>query len=310
MNDRRYAMNVAVSEMAFWNEPRDTWEKIGSVVPGVEMMFGGPRDDDASKQIQELKMLISQNVSGIVVFSNDPNAVAPVIDHAIEQGIPVITAFADVPSKRLTYIGTNQKRLAGEIANRVMEDFKEQINLITGRPKALIALGRKESQDQWERAQGIRDAIGRSIDLVGCVEDRFNASVAEQEILKAFDTYIDIDFIFGCNSQSAIGAVDALKRLKKKRGEVVVTGWDTEQKVMEQIEADREDGGWIHATAVLHSSYMVQVCFAILEAENFGYSYPDTLNTRELRLPAIPDTIEIPMKNLVTSKNVNEYLGK
>jgi ABC-type sugar transport system substrate-binding protein len=310
MNDRRYAMNVAVSDLAFWQEPRHTWEKIGSVVPGLEMMFGGPPDDDVSKQVQELEMLIAQGVSGLVVFSNDSRAVAPAIDRAIEKGIPVITAFSDVPtSKRIAHIGTDQSKLAEAIARQVKRDFRDRFQ--GKQPTVLISVGRRSSEDQEERLKGIRDEMGLKEETHLIVEDRFDPQEAEQVVLQAFSSRSDIDIIFGCNSQSAIGAVRALKKLDKRPGQVVVTGWDSEKEVMRQIQIEAKGGaGWIHATAVLYSSYMVQLCFALLEAENFGYLYPDTLNTRELRLPAVPERIEIPMKNVVTSRNVDEYLGK
>jgi ABC-type sugar transport system substrate-binding protein len=301
INDRRYVMNVAISHMAFWREPKNTWEKIGSVIPGLEMMFGGPTNDDVSKQIEELEMLISQDVSGIVVYSNDAKAIAPTINRAVDRGIPVITAFADVPdSKRLVHIGTDQARLGGAIARRVMKDFRDRFK---ERPRALVVIGRDTSQDQIERLNGIQEAINGRIDLVApYVEDRFNSIAAETAILDAFDRYGNIDIIFGCNSQSALGAVEALKKLQKQPGEVVVTACDTENDVM------REIGNWIHATSVLYSCYTVQLCFAMLEAANFGYLYSDTLNTQELRLPSVPKTLEIPIKDVITFENVNEYL--
>jgi len=307
MNDRRYAMNVAVSDMPFWCEPKNTWEKIGSVVPGVEMMFGGPPDDDVSKQIEELEMLISQDVSGLVVFSNDSRAVAPVIDKAVGENIPVITAFADVPSRRLAHVGSDQASLAVQIARRVMTDFTDRIQ---HQPKALIVIGRETSLDQVERLDGIRKTIDGRMRVLDHVEDKFNPVEAERVIREAFERDGEIKFVFGCNSQSAIGAVEALRNLGYREGDVVITGWDSETRVLQQIKAGSEGRSWIHATAVLYSSYMVQVCFAILEAESFGYLYPDTLNTRELKLPAIPGTIVVPMKPVVTSKNVDEYLGK
>lgn len=309
VNDRRYVMNVAVSQLAFWNEPRHTWEKIGSVIPGLEMMFGGPANNDVSKQIEQLEMLISQDVSGLVVFSNDAEAVKPTIDKAVDKGIPVVTAFADVPkSKRLAHIGTNQRTLGRAIAHQVMKDYEGKFN---GTPRALVAIGQQTSQDQQERMEGISEAIDGRIEVVGLVEDHFDSGKAESVILDAFSRNAQkIDVIFGCNSQSAIGAVNALKKLQKEPGDVVVTGWDTEAEVMRQIEAEPGGRGWIHATAVLYSSYMVQVCFAMLEAANFGYLYSDTLNTQELKLPAVPPSLQIPMKDVVTSKNVVEYLGK
>jgi ABC-type sugar transport system substrate-binding protein len=292
--------------MSFWREPKHTWEKIGSMVPGLEMLFGGPPDDDSSKQIQELELLISHGINGLVVFSNDAKAVAPAIDRAIEKGIPVVTAFADIPhSKRLAHIGADQARLAVAIARQVKEDFKD---LLHKRPNVLVTVGGKESEDQAERLKGIESEIKGEAGLFECVEDRFNPEVAEAVVLNAFEQYRDINIIFGCNSQSAIGAVRALRKLNKKPGQVVVTGWDSEKEVMRQIEAERPGENWIHAKAVLYSSYMVQLCYALLEAENFGYLYPDTLNTRELHLPALPSRIEIPMEKVVTWKNVEEYL--
>jgi ribose transport system substrate-binding protein len=307
MNDRRYAMNVAVSQMSFWREPRHTWEKIGSVVPGLEMLFGGPPDDDTSKQVQELELLIAQGVNGLVVFSNNAKAVAPAIDRAIEKGIPVVTAFADVPdSKRIAHIGADQARLASAIARRVKEDFKD---LLHGkRPNVLVTVGRRASEDQAERLKGIELEMKNEVQSLECVEDRFDPETAEAVVLDAFEKYRNIDIIFGCNSQSAIGAVRALRKLRKRPGQVVVTGWDSEKEVLRQIKAERVGEGWIHATAVLYSSYMVQLCYGLLEAENFGYLYPDTLNTRELHLPAVPGRIEIPMEKVVTWRNVEEYL--
>jgi len=308
MNDRRYAMNVAVCDMAFWREPRHTWQRIGSVTPGLETLFGGPRDDDASKQIEELELLISQDVSGIVVFSSDPKAIAPTINKAVEKGIPVVTAFADVPeSKRLAHVGTNQTELAEAIARRVLNDHSTKV-----RPDAhvLVCVGKRDADDQKKRSEGISRVIDGQMKLLDPIQDEFKASTAESAVLDAFREHSNIGFIFGCNSQSAIGAVRALKKIGKNPGEVIVTGWDSEEMVMREIKAVEMGKGWIHATAVLYSSYMVQACFSILEAENFGYLYPDTLLTRELRLPGVPATLQIPMKDVVTPKNVDEYLGK
>jgi ABC-type sugar transport system substrate-binding protein len=305
MNDRRYVMNVAISNMSFWREPQHTWEKIGAVTPGLEMMFGGPTNSDVSKQIEELELLIEEGVSGLVIFSNDSTAVAPIINKAVDKGIPVVTAFADVPdSKRLAHIGTDQATLGASIAALAMKKYMTKKN---HKPHVLVSIGGKSALDQMQRLDGIRNALGDCVEYLGYVEDNFTSADAEREIRRALRSHEDIDIIFGCNSQSAIGAVAALKDLREP-GDVVVTAWDTEEEVMRQIKLGHQ--GWIHATAVLYSSYMVQVCFALLEAATFGYLYPDTLNTLELQLPAVPGKIEIPMKEVVTFNNVDEYLGK
>lgn len=317
MNDRRYVMNVAISDMDFWREPKDTWRKIGAAVPGVETMFGGPPEGkDVSRQIQELEMLILERVSGLVVFSDDSDAITPTINRAVENGIPVITAFADAPnSDRLAHVGTDQAGLAREIVRKVLEEkeFDGRFDNCDQRPpRALVLVGRKTSKDQAERLDAITAALKARKKVIEIItkEDEFKADQAERLVRDAFKDYKNqIDFIFGCNSRSAVGAVRAVSD-SRKPGEVVITGWDADMDLMKLIVPEVGHRSWVHATAVLYSSYTVQVCFAILESANFGYLYPDTLNTRELKLPPVPPIIRVPEKDVVTSQNVVEYLGK
>jgi ABC-type sugar transport system substrate-binding protein len=118
-----------------------------------------------------------------------------------------------------------------------------------------------------------------------------------------------IQFIFGCNSQSAVGAISALKELGKKPGDVVVTGWDSEAVVVDEIKASHGGVGWVYATSVLYSSYMVQTAFSLLEADHFGYLYPQSTGLGSgAKIPSAPRTIAIPMR-IVTAKNIDEFLS-
>ncbi len=305
-NTRVYAMNAAISAMPFWVEPRRTWLKIGSVTPGLQTIFGGPTDSDPGKQIEELEALIAKKVNGIVVFSTDPKALVPTIDKAVDQGIPVVTVFADLPeSKRLAYVGANQVESAKAVANQVIKDFPDRVK---PNAKVLISFGKAGAEDQDKRRQGIEEVIKGKMQLVNPVVDDYESNKAAEAVRAALTLNPDIKFIFGCDSQSAIGAISALKELGKKPGDVIVTGWDSDEIVVKQIKGTDGNVGWIHATAVLYSSYMVQVCFSLLEANHFGYLHPD-LHPQKLNTPTFPQTIQIPMK-IVTAANVDDYLGK
>jgi len=305
--ERVYAMDVAISSMPFWIEPKQTWQRIGSAVPGVHTTFGGPADSDPSKQIEEMETLLSTRVNGIVVFSTDPNALVTTIDKAVEKGIPVVTVFADVPnSKRLAYVGANQVESAKAVARLTMADFQERVKPNT---KALIAVGKIGAEDQDARRKGFEEEVGSKMHLVTPVVDNYSPDTATEAIRAALNRNPDIKFIFGCDSQSAIGAISALKELGKKPGDVIVTGWDSESVVLHEIKASDGGLGWVHATAVLYSSYMVQTAFSLLEADHFGYLYPEAANTPTgLKIPAAPRTIEIPIR-IVTAGNVDEFLS-
>jgi hypothetical protein len=58
VNQRVYAMDVAISSMAFWNEPKQTWQRIGKTTPGLRTVFGGPSGSDPATQIESVDALL------------------------------------------------------------------------------------------------------------------------------------------------------------------------------------------------------------------------------------------------------------
>lgn len=305
--ERRYAMNVAISSLPFWNEPKFTWETIGKTTPGVHTEFGGPDSSDPPKQIEQVEAFLSQNINGMVIFSTDPNALVTTIDRAVEKGVPVVTVFADVPkSKRLAYVGANQVDSAKAVARQAMQQFPDHMKPGS---KALIVVGKIGAEDQDDRRKGFETEVGKALQLVKPVVDDYKPDRAAEVIRAALVRDPGIQFIFGCNSQSAIGAISALKELGKKPGDVIVTGWDSEPVVLDQIKVSHGGIGWVYATSVLYSSYMVQTAFSLLEADHFGYLYPQgAVSATGARIPAAPRTIEIPMR-IVTAENIDEFLS-
>lgn len=91
-------MNVVVSTVPFWKDPKDTLAQMNNVLPGVEISFGWPSDTDVGKQIDEMETLITKRVDGIVIAPADAQALVPVINKAVDAGIPVVTVFTDAPS--------------------------------------------------------------------------------------------------------------------------------------------------------------------------------------------------------------------
>jgi ribose transport system substrate-binding protein len=302
---RVYALNAAISAMAFWNEPRQTWERIGSVTPGLRTIFGGPSDSDPAKQIEQVDNLLSQHVDGLVVFSTDPNALVPTVNRAVEMGIPVVTVFADLPgSKRLAYVGANQVASAKAIASRTLQDFPDRVKPDS---KVLIAVGKIGAEDQDARRKGFEEEVGGRMKLATPVVDDYSPEKATEAIRAALVRDPDIKFIFGCDSQSAVGAIAALKELGKKPGDVIVTGWDSEEVVVKEIKASTAGVGWVHATAVLYSRYMVETAFSILEAAHFRYLASSSAAGGSGAFE-VPKMVEIPIR-IVTAENVDDFLS-
>ena len=148
------------------------------------------------------------------------------------------------------------------------------------------------------------------MDVVSVVRDYGDSNQAEKEIVEELKKHPDIRYIFGLNGRSAIGATQALRRSRKANGgayspgEVIVTGWDSDDDLLAEITA-----GWIQSTSVLNSSLCTQISFSILEALNLGYLYPENLQLQEFSFPAVPQQILID-ETLVHKDNVHAYRRK
>lgn len=303
---RRYVISAAACSQPFFSGPRRAWERIANVTPGLEMIFEGPTNSDANKQIEELEALISQKVDGIVVFPSDPKALAPVINKAVANGIPVITIFADVPeSKRLTFIGASEVQSAQDMTELVLKDFPQ----LTQKPvDVMVSFANPVETCEAERLKGVLNILDKHADkihVVDVVQDDADDVKGADAIHAVLLRHPNIKAIFGLDARSAIGAISALKESGKKPGDVVVTGWDSDEDVLKAIQ-----NGWVHVSPVLHAKAMVQMCFAFLEADHFGYLYTDSNpKHRELSRYDIPNKIIVP-ENLVTGNNVEAYLRK
>lgn len=76
---------------------------------GVEVNYTGPSQTKVKDQIDVVESLIAKGVDGIALSAVDGDALAPVVNRAMEQGIPVITWDSDVAEdgNRLAFVGTD-----------------------------------------------------------------------------------------------------------------------------------------------------------------------------------------------------------
>jgi ribose transport system substrate-binding protein len=290
-------MNVVVSGVPFWTDTRAAWTAIDEGRPDVRTVYGGPTDTDAQKQIDEIEALISQKVSGIVVAPADSAALVPVIDRAVTQGIPVVTYLVDAPkSKRIAYI-------ASELEDASLKVGKQVLQQTGGRSKAIIVYAEAGNEEQEARRRGFEMLTKQfpNLEIVGVIADKYSESVGAEQIRPLLTKHPDIQYIFGCNSRSAVGAVSALRELGFERGKVTVTGWDTDQDVLSLIAE-----GWVKASVAQNSTFMTQLSFSILEAQSGGWLYPKNRRFEENGVRPLPEKIIVPVQ-LVTQDNVRGY---
>ena len=129
-NDEKYILVTVNSKVEYWKTAQAGLTKAAAEY-GVKWDVRGPDNYDPQAEVQEFKTATALKPAGILVSVADAKLMAPVIDDAINAGIPVITIDSDAPdSKRLYFIGTNNRQ-AGEVGGkRLVEKLHGKGNIV------------------------------------------------------------------------------------------------------------------------------------------------------------------------------------
>jgi ribose transport system substrate-binding protein len=153
-------------------------------LPAVSLRWIGPTTADAAAQSQIIDDLVVQGIDGICVSCNDPAALVPAINRAVEAGVAVVTWDSDSPhSKRLTNIGIDQEAAGFEAGELLLGQVNSgKIAILTGTPGALNLERRRNGflkaiagnpQIQVVATDPCNDDVQRAVEIV---EQRINAT--------------------------------------------------------------------------------------------------------------------------------------
>ncbi|MCY4445945.1 MAG: sugar ABC transporter substrate-binding protein [Rhodobacteraceae bacterium] len=196
---------------------------------GVEVVvLAPPTESDVPAQIAQIEDQLVKGAAGIVLAPTDPNALAPVVDEAIADGVPVVFVDTKGANENVTYIGTDNQMGASLAATHICENVEAGsdvailqgiITQSTGKARAdgsnagLSACGLNivaEQTAEWDRAKGL--AVMENI-LTG------------NPNLKA---------VFASNDNMALGAMEAIKNAEML-GQIFVVGFDANPDAAESV---------------------------------------------------------------------------
>jgi simple sugar transport system substrate-binding protein len=125
----------------------------------ADVKMVGPVGADAEKQVAEIESLIQKGVDGLAISSVSTDALAPVINRALAQGIPVVTYNTDNPtSKRLAFAGQDLVE-SGRIAGKLLAET------LGGKGNVLITTLDAAAQWSLDREKGAREAFAKYLVL-------------------------------------------------------------------------------------------------------------------------------------------------
>ncbi len=181
----------------------------------------GPVGAKAEDQIAELESLMEKGVDGLAISSVSTDALAPIIDKALGQGIPVVTFNTDNPSsKRLAFVGqdlVNSGRIAGDLMAKALD----------GKGKVIITTLDAAAQWSLDREKGAREALGKYPDIQ--VVQTVNTGTEPQGIYSNIENAMlanpDVNGILSLECCSVSPAGEYVKRNNLK-DQVKVVGFD------------------------------------------------------------------------------------
>jgi simple sugar transport system substrate-binding protein len=187
----------------------------------VDVKMVGPVGADAEKQVAEIESLIEKGIDGLAVSSVSTGALAPVIQRALAQGIPVVTYNTDNPtSYRLAFAGQDLIE-SGRIAGKLLAET------LGGKGKVIITTLDAAAQWSLDREKGAKEAFAQYPDLK--ILTTVNTGTEPQQIYgsieNAMQAHPDVDGILSLECCSTPAAGQYVQR-NHLTGKVKIVGFD------------------------------------------------------------------------------------
>lgn len=201
---------------------------------GNQVIIKAPDQPTAEAQIQMIEELIAQKVSAIAISANDPDALQPALQKAMNAGIKVLSLDSAVNEQsRMVHI----QQADPERIGRVQVQAAYEMIGGSGQIAVLSATSQATNQNTWIEwmKEELKDPKYADVELVTIAygDDLRDKSVSETEGL--LKTYPDLKCII---APTTVGIAAAGKVLTDKglKGKVYLTGLGLPSEMAEYIE--------------------------------------------------------------------------
>lgn len=266
-----------------------TYLKDVTEAKGISIMVtdaGG----DTNIQNGQIDDFIVQNANVVSAISNDLDGSVPALEAAKTAGIPYVSFLTSVSGgdeyDGYIYVGSPNTD-AGKAQGEYLCDTLPE------NAKILYFTGEPNDQQYIDRKQGLEDALKGRTDIM--ILDEYNVQNSKDQGMSTAEdclmSYDSFDAIVCQNDDAALGVIEALKSAGRLDGSIKVLGVDGSDDALQSIK-----NGEMAMTALQDAKAQAEAGADIFEQLKNGTNPVD-----------IKDSY-IPFK-IVTSKNVDEYLG-
>lgn len=276
--DQLYIEVSAAGGTEYWSDHKLGLKLAGEAL-GVQTEYLGPATYDLEAMATALEQAIAKKPQGLLVAGFEPILV-PVINKAVDAGIPVVTVDADLPeSKRIAFVGTGNYH-AGEVSGKLTA------TALGGKGKIVIT-SMPGAHNLQERVRGVRDALAASpgIEIVQVLDTQGDTIAITQKCVAVLQKHPDLAAFVSVEAIGGVGAATAVREAGKT-GAVKIIAMDRGNDVLQGIR-----DGLIEATVVQQTALMPQYGLQILYNLN-NHPIPLSRDNAKAGVPGAPTMID------------------
>lgn len=205
---------------------------------GIELLVMDAQEN-IEKQNNDVIDLITRGIDILVLNPTNPTAVAPALEAAEREKVPVITVDRPTEEDVVAFIGRDNKemgRLAGEAA----------IKLLGGEGgaegKIIEIQGDAGGKVMMDRRDGFHEVVDKEkgIEVVQSPYSDYVRAKAVNAFLDLIEAHPDVDLVYAHNDDMALGALQVLEQ-KNMVEDVKIVGIDGLTEAVKEIVDGRYD---------------------------------------------------------------------
>jgi ribose transport system substrate-binding protein len=196
---------------------------------GVDLVvLAPPTESDVQAQIAQVEDQLVKDIDGLALAPTDPNALGPIVDQAIAQGVGVVFVDTQGINDGVTFIGTNNEQGAKIAADFICGEIESgsDVAILQGIITQSTGKARADGAKKGLTDCGLNVVAEQPADW-----DTAKAQAAMENILTGNP---GLKAVFASNDNMALGAVEALKS-SGMLDQVMVVGFDANPNAAESI---------------------------------------------------------------------------
>ena len=216
---------VSNNAASFWTIARAGTAEAQKELGDVEVDFRIPATATAAEQQQVLDDLLAKGIDGVAVSPIDPANQTALLNKVASQAL-LITQDSDAPdSKRVCYIGTDNKAAGVEAGKLIKEALPDG-------GKIMVFVGSMDAQNAKDRFAGIKQELeGSKVQIIDVRTDETDQSRAQRNAEDTLVKYPDVACLVGLWNYNGPAILNAV-RSGGKTGKVKIVCFDENEETL------------------------------------------------------------------------------